>query len=538
MFTGVYTSNSVESCRHILESSKANIIIVDDDKQMEKIHEIRDQLPHLKTVVQTLSPYAEYVKTGDGYWRWSELESMDTSDVEEEYQQRLSQIVANECCCLIYTSGTVGNPKGAMLSHDNITYESYAVTSHIDFQNGNEKFVSYLPLSHIAAQIGELFLPLTLAGTVFFGDKNAMRGTLVQTLLKARPTFFFGVPRVYEKIQERMVNIGAQSGAIKRAIGSWAKGVTLQHHLNQIARLQSSSIQFKLAKLIISKVKHALGFQNCRHFVTGAAPMSVDTKRYFLSLDMKILDAFGMSETTGGHCFCKEDFQSLETAGIAMIGMKTKIINHNENGHGEICMKGRHVFMGYVNEMEKTIEAITDDGWLRSGDIGYIDQNNYVYVTGRIKELIVTAGGENIPPVLIENAVKSECLAISNAFLVGEKRKFLTILVTLKTETSSDGSPLDKLGLETIKWLEEIDLKYEKLSEVLAAGPEPKVMQAIEEAIDRANKSSISNAQKVQKFAILPNDFSIPTGELGPTMKLKRNVVSDKYNSIIEKFYK
>lgn len=506
---------------------------------MEKVHEIKDKLPLLKTVVQTLAPFSQCLSKEDGFWRWSEIEAMDTTDVEEEYQKRLSNVVANECCCLIYTSGTVGSPKGAMLSHDNLTYDCYAITSHVDFQKANEKFVSYLPLSHVAAQIGEVFLPITLAGTVYFADKNAMKGTLVHTLLKARPTFFFGVPRVFEKIQERMVNIGAQAGAIKRAIGSWAKGVTLQHHLNQMAGLQSGSIQFKLAeKLVINKVKHALGFQNCRRFVTGAAPMSVETKRYFLSLDIKILEAFGMSETTGGHTFCKDDFHSFETVGTSMIGMKTKVLNPDANGHGEICIKGRHVFMGYINEMDKTLETINDDGWLLTGDVGHIDKSGYVYITGRIKELIITAGGENIPPVLIENLIKSECSAISNAFLVGEKRKYLTLLVTLKTVTNSDGTPCDELMLETVQWLEGMDLKYTKLSEILAAGPDPKVMQALQDAIDRSNKSSISNAQKVQKFAILPSDFSIPTGELGPTMKLKRNVVSEKYNDVIEKLYK
>lgn len=513
--------------------------MVDDVKQLDKIHEIKDDLPHLKTVIQTLAPYPQYLNKADGYWRWNEIEEMDTSDVEDEYQNRLTQIVANECCCLIYTSGTVGNPKGAMLSHDNLTYETYAITAHINFQKGNEKFVSYLPLSHVAAQVGEMFLPITLAGTVYFADKHAMKGTLVHTLLKARPTFFFGVPRVFEKIQERLVNIGAQAGAIKRAIGAWAKGVTLQHHLNRMAGIQAGSIQFKLAeKLVINKVKGALGLQNCRHFATGAAPMSADTKRYFLSLDIKILDAFGMSETTGGHCFCNEDFNSLETVGTAMVGAKTKVLNPDVNGHGEICIKGRHVFMGYLNEMDKTVETICDDGWLHTGDIGHIDRDGYIYITGRIKELIITAGGENIPPVLIENLVKGECAAISNAFLVGEKRKYLTMLVTLKTEMNRDGTPRDEFVLETILWLEGLGLKYTKLSEVLAAGPDTTVVKAIQEAIDRANKSSISNAQKVQKFAILPSDFSIPTGELGPTLKLKRNFVSEKYNHIIEKLYK
>lgn len=253
---------------------------------------------------------------------------------------------------------------------------------------------------------------------------------------------------------------------------------------------------------------------------------------------MPILEVYGMSETTGGHSLTTLAAPTFETSGRSMPGIKTKVLNPDENGHGEISIQGRHVFMGYLNEMEKTTEAIDDEGWLRTGDVGYVDKDGYIFITGRIKELIITAGGENIPPVPIENLVKNECLAISNAFLVGDKRKFLTMLVTIKTEMDSEGAPRDELTTEAIKWLEEMDLKYKNLSDVLAAGPDSKVVEAIQDAINRANKSSVSNAQKVQKFAILSHDFSIPTGELGPTMKVKRNYVSDKYCDIIEKFYK
>jgi long-chain-fatty-acid--CoA ligase ACSBG len=267
------------------------------------------------------------------------------------------------------------------------------------------------------------------------------------------------------------------------------------------------------------------------------APMSVETKKYFLSLDIPILEAFGMSESTGGHCMGTVHDPTFESIGRNAPGTQTRIDSPDEKGHGEICLRGRHVFMGYVGEMEKTMEAIDDEGWLHTGDIGYIDNDGYIFITGRIKEIIITAGGENIPPVHIENLVKAECSAISNAMLIGDKKKFLSMLLTLKTEVDGEGAPLDDLAPETLKWLETMDLKYTSLKEILAAGPCPKVMKSLEEAITRANKNSISNAQKVQKFAILPNDFSIPTGELGPTMKTKRSFIVDKYNDIVEKFY-
>lgn len=265
--------------------------------------------------------------------------------------------------------------------------------------------------------------------------------------------------------------------------------------------------------------------------------MSVDTKKYFLSLDMPILEAFGMSESTGGHCMASIHDPTFESIGRNAPGTQTKIDNPDANGHGEICLRGRHVFMGYVDEEEKTREAIDDEQWLHTGDIGYIDNDGYIFITGRIKEIIITAGGENIPPVHIENLVKSECSAISNALLVGDKKKFLTMLLTLKTEVDAEGAPLNTLAPETLKWLEGMDLKYTTVQEILAAGPCPKVTKSLEDAITRANKNSISNAQKVQKFAILPHDFSIPTGELGPTMKTKRSFIVDKYKEIIDKFY-
>lgn len=265
--------------------------------------------------------------------------------------------------------------------------------------------------------------------------------------------------------------------------------------------------------------------------------MSVDTKKYFMSLDMPILEAFGMSESTGGHCMGKIHDPTFESIGRNAPGTQTKITNVDDKGHGEICLRGRHVFMGYINEMDKTLEAIDDDGWLHTGDIGYVDNDGYIFITGRLKEIIITAGGENIPPIFIEDLVKGECAAISNALLVGDKRKFLTILITLKTEMDAEGAPRNELAPETIKWLETMDLKYTTLKEILAAGPDAKVLKGIHEAINRANKNSISNAQKVQKFAILPHDFSIPTGELGPTMKTKRSFIVDKYRDIVEKFY-
>lgn len=472
-----------------------------------------------------------------GYYNWNELEKMDTADVEDEYQKRASKIAVNECCGLVYTSGTTGMPKGVMLSHDNFTWDVIAMTGKLtELKPAEEVVISYLPLSHVAGQIIDVFLSITMAATVYFADRDALKGSIAKTVCDAKPTLFLGVPRVYEKLQEKMMSMGAQSWFLKRWIGSWAKHVTLQHHLDRMAGRSSWSIQASIAKaLVMTRIRNAVGFERLKYLATGAAPMSIETKKYFLSIDMPVLDVYGMSESTGGHSITSPDSTRFDSSGQSMPGIKTKIINPNEEGHGEICIQGRHVFMGYLNDKETTKQAIDDEGWLRTGDIGYITDDGYIMITGRIKELIITAGGENIPYDLIQNLIKKECPSFSNVFLVGDKRKFLCVLIAMKTRMTADGAPLDELAPETINWLKASNLEHTKLSEIVDC---PAVLQNIQKIIDRVNSKSISNAQKVQKFGILPNDFSVQTGELGPTMKVKRNYVLKKFNDTIEDLYK
>jgi len=270
---------------------------------------------------------------------------------------------------------------------------------------------------------------------------------------------------------------------------------------------------------------------------SAAAPITRETLEYFLSLNIIVTEVYGMSESTGPHTVSFPWAFRLGTVGKDLNGCTTRLDNPDAEGNGEICMSGRHVFMGYLNAEEKTTEAIDGEGWLHSGDVGKKDKDGYVSITGRIKELIITAGGENVAPVPIEDNVKLELPVISNCMLVGDKRKFLSLLLTLKSEVDSDTMmPKDELTKATIAWCKSIGSNATKVSEIVENKDE-KVLTAIEEGVARANERSVSRAQKIAKWSLLPRDFSIPGGELGPTLKLKRPVVHKMYENTIESLY-
>lgn len=281
--------------------------------------------------------------------------------------------------------------------------------------------------------------------------------------------------------------------------------------------MNSNSWGYSVASSVIfKKVKDAIGLIKCKTFVSAAAPLAADIKKYFFSIDLPIMEAFGMSEAAGAHTLGVIDAFGFDTIGPTIPGMQTKIIQPDNDGNGEICMYGRHIFMGYLGEKDKTHDSLDEEGWLHSGDIGRIDNKGLVYITGRLKELLITAGGENVAPVPIEQAVKAELLHISNCVLIGDRKKFLSLLVTLKTDVDvNTGTPLDALTNEVKAWLKQLGCPATTVTEVLKAGPDPKLLKAIQEGIDHVNKQATSNAQKIQKFALLPRDFSIPTEELG-----------------------
>uniref|UniRef100_A0A8C1LYJ0 long-chain-fatty-acid--CoA ligase n=1 Tax=Cyprinus carpio TaxID=7962 RepID=A0A8C1LYJ0_CYPCA len=461
--TGIYTTNSPEACQYVAGNCEANVLVVENNKQLVKI---------------------------------------------------LQYSFNNKKCINTTAAGLMTSLKMA-----------------------EEEIVSYLPLSHVAAQVHDMWICMRFAIITNFAEPDALKGSLANTLREVRPTSFLGVPRVWEKMQEAMKSAGAKSSITKKKIADWAKGIGFQASYNAMNGDSSVPWGFTLANALVFKnVRKALGLDRCRACYTGAAPITKDTLEYFMSLYITVFELYGMSESTGPHSISCAEGYHIMSCGKVLTGCKTKLDKPDTDGNGEICFWGRHVFMGYLNMPDKTEEALDADGWLHSGDLGKHDKDDFLYITGRIKELIITAGGENVPPVPIEDALKEEVSIISNAMLVGDKKKFLSMLLTLKCNVDDNGDPTDELTPLAVEFCRQHGVIASKVSEIINK-KEPAIYKVIQEGIDRVNANATSNAQRVQKWTILPRDFSISGGELGPTMKLKRPVVSKMYQEEINKFY-
>jgi long-chain-fatty-acid--CoA ligase ACSBG len=406
-----------------------------------------------------------------------------------------------------------------------------------------------------------------LKGTIYFARPYDLKEmTLAHRIQFVRPTIFLAVPRVFEKIQARMMGVSATITGIKKTIATWAKGKGLEYARNmQVGGSKQKPFLLGLAdKLILSKARDALGLDQCKCFITGAAPIAAETLEYFGALGMMIQNVYGMSESIGLTTLCTPGRNKFGTVGHCMEGIEVKCFKTGPNGEnievprckanaatvpeeqqGEICFRGRHLMMGYmanpdfgsehVKEMEdKNASTIDQYGWLHSGDKGCMDTNGMVKITGRYKELIIGAGGENIAPVPVEENVKLICPAISNIMMVGDNRKYNVALVTLQAEGSTGefpgGDNLTGVALD-------VSPGVTKISQAIK---DPKWQKYIQAGIDATNNNSSvcqNNAWKIQKFAIIPRDFSIQTGEFTATLKLRRSIAEETWKDIIDAMY-
>ncbi len=385
---GIYTTNSTDACKYIIEHCRAQILITEDPKQMDKFPKVREFLPNLKAAVQyTGAP------TQQGVLSWKELmEIGEKEGSDEALDERIKQIAVNQCCALVYTSGTTGTPKGVMMSHDNLSWMARTCCEYLNMK-ANDSVVSYLPLSHSAAQMVDVWMTAASGATVSFADRNALKGSLVSTLKEVRPTFFLGVPRVFEKMMEKMLELGKSAPAAKRVVASWAKKTGLDHNKKKLEMGAAASgagatgstskdpLSYKMAKkLVFDKVKANLGMDKMHTIGVGAAPISKECLEYFLSLDIPLFECYGMSETSGPHTGNRAGHHRLGSIGPSIHGCETKIFNADKDGEGEIIMSSRNIMMGYLFNEEKTKEAIDDEGWLHSGDLGCELEDSYFKV--------------------------------------------------------------------------------------------------------------------------------------------------------------
>lgn len=502
---GIYTTNTPAQCKYVAGHSESQVVVVEDAGQLAKFLEIRDELPELRAIVMMYGDHDD-----ENVYSWNDFLALGKDVSDEDLEARIEGQKPDDVCTYIYTSGTTGDPKAVMISHDNITWTA-AVSRDQLGGNAEDRAISYLPLSHIAEQIVSLHLPMSVGASVHFAESLDLLG---DNLREVRPTIFLGVPRVWEKIQAKIVAAGAQNTGLKKKISSWARGVGLAGGYADQKGHPRPMLWGLADKLVFSKVRDRLGLDKARVCVTSAAPISKDTLEFFLSLGIPIMEVYGMSECTGPATFSLPHKYRTGWVGWCLPGGELKIAED-----GEICMRGRHVFKGYFKNEAATAESLDEDGWLHSGDIGEKDDQGFVKITDRKKDLLITAGGENIAPQLIEGVLKGIAW-VSQAVVVGDRQKHLSALLTL------DETKLDELVTQC----------GSKAKTMAEAAECTEIKSFLMKQVEEVNRT-LARVQTVKKIAVLPVDLTIEGGELTPTMKVKRKVVNTKYAEQIAAFY-
>ncbi|MBI3072550.1 MAG: long-chain fatty acid--CoA ligase [Deltaproteobacteria bacterium] len=534
---GIYATNTAKQCAYILKDSRARVAFVQGRDQLAKIvAEFREQsaekpvassrerngepdghggrtlpLPDLRTVIvwgEKLNGEAptEFAITFDELLRRGDAHRSAHPNAIDERQD---EVEPNDTALLIYTSGTTGPPKGAVLSHANVLSFQRAGVGIFDFRPDDMSFV-FLPMCHAAEHVVGFY------GRIFHGIAGTFATsleTVITEVKDVRPTLFGSVPRIFEKVYAK-VNTEVEKGSpVKRAIFRWAVDVGRRVKAKERAREwvpPHLAVQHRVAdKLVLRKVREAFGGR-VRAFISGAAPISVDILEFFHACGMLVLEAYGLTEVSAVCTGNKIDDYRFGSVGKPIPGVDVRIAPD-----GEIIVKGPTVFSGYLNLKEATAEAIDGDGWFHTGDIGRFDSDGYLYITDRKKNLIVTAGGKNVAPANIENLVKADPI-ISQVIVHGDRRNFLTALVTVDKDEAARFAAANGFAAG--------DMSH------------PKMRERVQKAIDAAN-AELARYEQVRKFVILQDDLSQESGELTPTLKVKRKVVEEKYRAVLDRMY-
>jgi len=538
---GVYTSNNPETCVYIANHSESEVILVEDMKQYKKYYSAAEEVKTVKYYIMWNEPVPEELREKNVF-SWDDVINMGHvvySKHQQTLKERCDKQKPGTVCTFIYTSGTTSMPKACMLTHDSIIASPYtqikAYVEQIGTGGQRDRIVSYLPLCHVAAFDMDVMVNLMLGSELFFAKHDALRGSLLNTLIEVRPTFFLAVPRVYEKIQEKILSIISKQSKMAQRIAQWAFSIGTETMKNHLAK-KSSPFGYALAnQLFFKKIKQAMGLDRVKLFMVGGGPNQRSTYDFFASIDIKILGLYGLSETAGPITYSLPNFMRMYASGHAIYGTQIKIYNPDENGEGEICCRGRCVFVGYFKEKEKSCAVFDREGYYHTGDLGYLTPDGFLYVTGRIKDLMKTSGGEYVAPLFIESKFSVICPIASHIVLIGDARRYLTALITLKCQPTKEGKLTLNISDDVLEILTSINSKAKTLPEAAKC---PKVAEYMAKCIDKLNAQAISRVQEVKKWTILPREFNSEENEITPTMKLKKNIIFSKWADTIEGMYR
>ena len=498
---GIYTTCSPVEVRYIVAHAEAPIILVENEDQWRKVLAERSNMPNLKHVVTMKGCPAI---ADDMVMTWEEFLAKGDAVETRAYLDRIESLKPDALATLIYTSGTTGPPKGVMLSNENLAWTSNVAIS-ITTINASDCSLSYLPLSHIAEQMFTLHIPITTGARVYFAESIE---AVPENLKEVQPTIFFGVPRIWEKFHAGISAKLKEATGVKAKLVNWAMKVGWEANETPDG---TKGLQYQLAnKLIYSKLLPAIGMGNARVCVTGAAPIAREVLQFFASLNLIVLEVYGQSEDSGPTSFNTPSRYRFGTVGPALPGVEVKIAEDDE-----IMVKGPNVFLGYYKDKEAT-DSTLSDGWLHSGDLGAFDRDGFLNITGRKKDIIITAGGKNITPKNLEAGIKNHPL-VDEAVVIGDRRKYLSALVTIDAEAGPAWAAANG-------------------EDAGALHQSAKLKESIQAHIDEMNKE-FARVEQIKKFTILKRNFTVEDGELTPTLKVKRAKVNDHFAEDIEAMY-
>ncbi len=504
---GIYQSNLAKDCRYIIDHSDGVVIFAENDVQLAKLNEIKADIPNVRKVILLNGKS----RGDDWVLSFDEFLALGQDTPDEDFQARVDAVSPEDVAGIVYTSGTTGIPKGAVLTHDNVTFTAQSVKFSTRIMEGDEVFL-FLPLAHVFARTCTYASLLVGSTTTFTRSME----TIVEDIATARPHWFASVPRIYEKIYSKIFSGAEAKGGAALKIFNWACEVG-----NQVSdcKLNKQPIPFGLnlkyalaTKLVFSKVQAALGGR-VRWCISGAAPINPSIAKFFHAAGVLVLEGIGMTENTSFTNLNRFDNYRFGWVGQPGPGVEQKI-----DEDGEVLFRGRNVMREYYKMPEETAETISPDGWQRTGDLGEIDSENFLRITGRKKDLIITAGGKNIAPSAIEGVIATSKF-INQVCVVGDKRKFLSAVVTVDAENIQD-------------WANEQGLAFNSIDDLLV---NKKVVQHVEARVAEKNRE-FASFETIKKITLVP-EFTIENGLLTPTLKVKKNVVLDLHADRIDAMY-